>query len=282
MQQAFQTDETFLADVRHVLAAGSRGLWWLGQSGFLLVQKGRALVMDPYLSDSLTRKYAGTDKLHVRITGRVVEPASLAALGVVDFITSSHNHTDHFDPETILPLLAANPRARLVLPAANRGLALERLGPGMASRFLELDDGTTVQAGSVEITGIASAHPTVERDESGHCRFLGYVMRWAGLTLYHSGDTLWHDGLVPSLSHLKVDVTLLPINGDRPERRVAGNLDGRQAAQLTHAIGARCVIPCHYDLFEFNTATPDEFVAECERLGQPYHLLRNGEAWDFS
>jgi len=28
----------------------------------------------------------------------------------------------------------------------------------------------------------------------------------------------------------KVDMALLPINGDRPERRVAGNLDGAQAA----------------------------------------------------
>ncbi|HXU77127.1 MAG TPA: MBL fold metallo-hydrolase, partial [Methylomirabilota bacterium] len=74
-------------------------------------------------------------------------------------------------------------------------------------------------------------------------------------------------------------LALLPINGDRPERKVAGNLDGRQAAQVAHAIGARWVIPCHYDLFEFNTASPDEFVAECERLGQPHRVLRNGEGW---
>jgi hypothetical protein len=30
-------------------------------------------------------------------------------------------------------------------------------------------------------------------------------------------------------------------------------------------------------MFEFNTATPDRFVAECDRLGQPYRVLRNGE-----
>jgi hypothetical protein len=32
-------------------------------------------------------------------------------------------------------------------------------------------------------------------------------------------------------------------------------------------------------MFEFNTATPDEFVAECERLGQPYRVLQQGERW---
>ena len=34
----------------------------------------------------------------------------------------------------------------------------------------------------------------------------------------------------------------------------------------------------HYDMFEFNTADPRElFIPECERLGQPYRVLRAGE-----
>jgi len=276
-------DDAFLADVAAARQETSAlHLWWLGQSGFLLVQNGRAVVLDPYLSDSLTHKYAGTDKPHVRMTERVVEPAALAGIGVIDLITSSHKHTDHLDRETLLPLLAGNPQAPLAIPAANREFVLERLGRNHADRLLELDDQISVRAGAIEITGIAAAHPTVERDTAGRCRFLGYVLHCPGLSLYHSGDTLWHDGLLPSLQRFSLDVALLPINGDRPERRVAGNLDGRQAAQLAHAIGARCVIPCHFDLFEFNTASPDEFVAECRRLGQPYRLLRHGESWDFN
>ncbi len=281
MKSPFQKDEVFLADARRVLTSGGRGLWWLGQSGFLVAQQGRALVLDPYLSDSLVRKYANSDQPHVRITERVVDPAALAAIGVIDVITSSHNHSDHLDAETLGPLLAGNPQARLVLPAANREFAAQRLGPNAASRFLELDDGGFIEVAGLEIHGIASAHNTIERDNSGHCRFLGYVVRWKGLTLYHSGDTLWHDGLEPSLQRFKIDLALLPINGDLPERRVAGNLDGCQAARLAQAVGARCVIPCHYDLFEFNTASPDEFVGECRRLGQPFLVLRNGEGRDF-
>src|SRR3989442_12892258 len=150
MNPAFQKDDAFLADVRRVLAAGGRALWWLGQSGFLIVQNGRALVLDPYLSDSLTRKYADTDKPHVRITEKVVEPAALGALGVIDVITSSHNHTDHFDPETLLPLLALNPQPRLVLPAANRDLALERLGRSAQPRLVEMDDGGSTRVAGLE------------------------------------------------------------------------------------------------------------------------------------
>ena len=55
-------------------------LWWLGQSGFLVAWAGVRVLLDPYLSDSLTRKYAGTDRPHVRMTARVVAPERLTGL----------------------------------------------------------------------------------------------------------------------------------------------------------------------------------------------------------
>ena len=76
--------------------------WWLGQSGFLVSWQGGYFLFDPYLSDSLTHKYASTDKPHVRMTERVVAPEKLT---FVDVITSSHNHTDHLDKETLVPLM---------------------------------------------------------------------------------------------------------------------------------------------------------------------------------
>jgi len=85
--------------------------------------------------------------------------------------------------------------------------------------------------------------------------------------------------MVDRLRKWAVDVALLPINGRAPERQVAGNLDGREAATLAREIGARLVIPCHYEMFEFNTAAPDEFVVECRRLEQPSTVLRAGERW---
>jgi L-ascorbate metabolism protein UlaG (beta-lactamase superfamily) len=281
MKPAFQTATAFLDDARQALSAGKRRLWWLGQSGFLIVHKGRAFVLDPYLSDSLTLKYAATDKPHARMTERVVDPSALGSLGVIDVITSSHNHTDHLDAETLEPLLDLNPVAKLVIPAANHEFVTERLGTSVASRLVELDNGTSTTVAGVEFHGIAAAHPTIERDGSNRCKFLGYVLRVGGFTIYHSGDTLLHDQLAESLRPFRIDLALLPINGDRPERRVAGNLDGRQAAGLARDIGARLVIPCHFDLFEFNTASPDEFVAECRQMGQLYRVLRNGEALEF-
>jgi len=280
MKPAFQKDSAFLADVRRTLNAETSRLWWLGQSGFLIAKNGRALLLDPYLSESLTHKYANSDKPHTRITERVIAPGELGRIGVIDCITSSHNHTDHLDAETLSPLLETNPQARLVIPKANHDFVLQRLGSTIAPKLVQVDHGLSVHLSDLEIHGIASAHPTIERNSSAQCHFLGYVLLWGGFTLYHSGDTLWHDGLVSSLKPFAIDIALLPINGDRPERRVAGNLDGRQAAQLAKAIGARLVIPCHFDLFEFNTANPDEFIAECRRIGQSFEILQNGQGFD--
>jgi len=81
-------------------------LWWLGQSGFLLQWKGKRVLIDPYLSDSLTKKYATTDKPHTRISELVIDPTLLQNISIV---TSSHNHTDHLDAETLIPVIKNNP-----------------------------------------------------------------------------------------------------------------------------------------------------------------------------
>jgi L-ascorbate metabolism protein UlaG (beta-lactamase superfamily) len=271
MIRPFLQDDALLADIRS--PGDAPRLWWLGQSGFLVRAGGRRLLIDPYLSDSLTRKYAGTDKPHVRMTERAIAPERL---DFIDVVTSSHNHTDHLDAETLVPLLRVNPAIAVVVPAAHRAFAAERLGVDPA-RLTAIDDGGTIEAAGFRIHAVASAHETVERDEQGRAKFLGYVVEFDGRRLYHSGDCVPYHGLAERLAPWQVDVALLPVNGAAPERRVAGNFDGREAADLARAMGARLAVPCHYEMFEFNTASPDEFVACASRLGQPVRVLRCGE-----
>jgi L-ascorbate metabolism protein UlaG (beta-lactamase superfamily) len=100
-------------------------------------------------------------------------------------------------------------------------------------------------------------------------------------TLYHSGDTVCYPGMTEALGHWPIDIALLPINGRDPARGVAGNLSGPEAVQLAQDIGAGLVVPCHYDMFEFNTVSPAEFIAAAEQAGQPYRVLQNGERLDW-
>jgi len=269
-------DDAFLGDVAQTQTGDGRlHLWWLGQSGFLLQWQGQHLLFDPYLSDSLTRKYAGTDKPHVRMTERVIAPEQL---DFVQVVTSSHLHTDHLDPETIGPLLQVNPDLQLVIPEANRQAVAQRLQIPAHLPF-GLDAGQSIRAAAFRIHALPAAHNALERDDLGRFTCLGYVVEAGPWTLYHSGDTLRYPGMEDLLRRWTIDVAILPINGNLPERRVAGNLNGSQAAQLAGDIQARLVVPCHYEMFEFNTASPDEFVAACRTLQQPYHLLRCGERW---
>ncbi len=269
-------DDAFLANVsRASMDNQDFRLWWLGQSGFLVQWQGRHLLLDPYLSDSLTGKYANTDKPHVRMTARVIAPERL---NFIDVVTSSHNHTDHLDADTLRPLFQVNPGLQLVLPDANIQFAAERLGQS-TDKFVGVTAGKGTEVGAFRFTGIPAAHETLEKDEQGRCRFLGYIVEFGPWTIYHSGDTVRYDGMIGLLSRWQIDLALLPINGRNPARRVAGNLDGAEAAGLAKAIAARMVIPCHYEMFEFNTASPEEFVRTAAQLNQAACVLRCGQHW---
>lgn len=277
MIKPFLQDDAFLEDVERAgMEAPERlHLWWLGQSGFLLQLQGRHLLFDPYLSDSLTHKYANTDKPHVRMTERVIAPERL---NFIDVVTSSHNHTDHLDRETLTPLMKANPRMEVIIPEANREFVADRLSI-MSDLPRGLTAGHHLSVAGFKIHAVPAAHNELEKDQWGNHKFLGYVVEAGQWVIYHAGDTLRYEGMEDGLRRWPIDVALLPINGDRPERGVAGNLNGPEAAQLARDIEARLVIPCHYDMFEFNTALPDEFVMAARTLGQAHCVLRNGEGW---
>jgi L-ascorbate metabolism protein UlaG (beta-lactamase superfamily) len=249
-------------------------LWWLGQSGFLVQFQGHHLLIDPYLSDSLTKKYAGTTKPHMRMTERVIAPEQL---DFIDVVTSSHNHTDHLDGETLIPLLKANPKLTVIVPRANISFAAERLQvPLERLTSIRVDDAPLL-IDPFSFEAIPSAHESIEQDENGDHRFIGLIVKAGRWTLYHSGDCILYNGLAERLKKWKIDVALLPINGRDPARGVAGNFSGEEAAQLGREIQTGMVIPCHYEMFEFNTVSPENFVRTAEKVRQNYRLLKCGE-----
>jgi L-ascorbate metabolism protein UlaG (beta-lactamase superfamily) len=264
-------DAALLADIKAAIRDdGHFRLWWLGQSGFVLQWRDRHLLFDPYLSDSLTTKYANTDKPHVRMTERALDPATL---DFIDVVTSSHAHTDHLDGETLDPILRVNKGIVLIVPEANCQVVAERLR--IAASFpVGLEIGQVTQAGPFRIEAVPAAHEELGPES------VGYIVRCGPWSIYHSGDTLLYEGMAEQLRPHNIDVALLPINGRAPERRVAGNLSAAEAAQLGKQIGARTVIPCHYEMFAFNTADPRDFAEACGIIKQPYHILRCGERWE--
>jgi L-ascorbate metabolism protein UlaG (beta-lactamase superfamily) len=277
MIAAYKKDTALIKEMDSLLNSDGFHLWWLGQSGFLLQWKGKRVLLDPYLSDSLTQKYAATDKPHTRMSERVLNPELLKDIAVV---TSSHNHTDHLDAATLEPVLGNNPGIRFIIPEANRVFVAERVqcDPGFP---VGLTDGASVTIGDFTFHGIPAKHNEIERDGNGNCKYMGYVIQFGKYSVYHSGDTLWFEEMEDILKPFHIDVAILPVNGNKPERKVAGNLDFAEAVKLGRILGVKTVIPCHYDMFTFNTADVNDFVKEAEKTGQPYRVLRGGERFSF-
>jgi L-ascorbate metabolism protein UlaG (beta-lactamase superfamily) len=277
MIEPVQRDAAFLVDVTTTMARRDGvSLWWLGQSGYLIAYDGVCIAVDPYLSDSLTVKYATTNKPHIRMGRRVVDPAFLR---MVSLVTSSHNHTDHLDAETIGPMMQANPHLRVVCSQANVAFAAERLGVAQ-SQVTGAGRGSPLTHGSFCLHVVPAAHNQREQDADGHERYIGLVIEVGGMTIYHSGDTLWYPELVSELAPWSIDVALLPINGNDPARGVAGNLNAHEAVDVALQIGAKRLIPCHYDMFTFNTVDPAECVQYALQRGQSCQVLRLGERYD--
>lgn len=263
------TIEKFEGPLSARLAArpGNEGvcLYWLGQAGFLIAGAGKRILIDPYLSDSLAEKYRGKTYPHQRL---MPPPIAVAALGPVDLVLVTHQHTDHMDPATLGPLAAQNPACRFVVPRAAMEEALGRIGTD-ADGLVGLDAGEHFSPfAGCTVTATRAAHEELQRTPEGFHRFLGYVLDLGGIRLFHSGDTVPFAGQEAEVRALAPHVALLPVNGRRAELTaagIAGNLTLDEANALARGIGATAMIAHHYGMFAFNTLEPeriDRFAAD--------------------
>lgn len=256
---------------------------WLGQAGFDFTAGDFRFLVDPYLSDSLAEKYRGTRFPHVRM---MVPPAAPEDLGRVDLVCCTHRHTDHMDPGTLPVIADRNPACRFVVPAATADHAVETAGLER-TRLLPVDDGDRVEAhDTLSVSAIASAHEEIALNEKGESAYLGYVFETGGVTVYHAGDCVPCAGLDRRLAGCSIDVAILPVNGRdayRREHGVPGNFTIDEAIDLCRQAGIPVLVPCHFGMFAFNTADPEELrrraAAERDititvpRIGEEYRIV---------
>lgn len=240
---------------------------WLGQSGFLLRSASSAVVIDPFLSEHEARLYA--------------PPAVTALGGRLDFLLVTHEHLDHLDVGLLPILVETFPALTIVVPSP----AIQRVaGVVPKAKVIGLQPDEKISSGHLTIKAVSAIHAVAGGDEYSDGRqrpddptpFLGYVLLYRELTLYHAGDTLVSGELIRQLSMQPIDVAMLPVNGRdyfRERAGIAGNLTPREAVELAAAIGAAVLIPMHHDLFRGNTepaGTCADLVAE---LQIPLHVL---------
>lgn len=260
------------------LAAGDVALYWLGQAGFALRTGGRLVLIDPYLSDSLARKYAGKEFPHTRMMPIPVAPD---ALPPVDVVFCTHRHSDHMDPGTLPRIARAHPRARFVAPRAELASALSLGLP--EERILTANAGEQIEpAPGLRAIVLASAHEELKQDAEGRHHFLGYVLDTEVGRIYHSGDCTPYPGLVEALAPLDIDLALLPVNGRdafRRERGVPGNMTFDEAVAICERAGIRHLVPHHFGMFAFNTVDVEDLRRAAALSREVCVRIPDANAW---
>jgi len=180
-----------------------------------------------------------------------------------DIIAVTHGHADHMGETVSLnrKTVAITEIARYLKA---KGLTVESLNIG----------GTIIVDG-VSFTMTAAVHSNaIEEAGTGFSAgaAAGFVIGMDGVKVYHAGDTaLFSDmKLIGELYH--PDIALLPIGG----RFTMGIAEAMMAANF---IGAKTVIPIHYNTWDRITADPQQFKTAVERTTDiKVQLLNPGES----
>ncbi len=229
----------------------------LGQAGFMIESDAGVLVIDPYLSysvddgDKWVRRYAPP-----------VKPEEMTG---VDVVLLSHDHLDHIDPETLIGIAAASPECRFAASAHYAVPRLSEIGID-ESRVIPLETDISVLFGNIKVTPIPAAHEELHPTEKGGFAELGFIIETSGKRIYHGGDTCVYEGLSDRI--YGADVGILPVNGRdeiRHKMNCIGNMNADEAAELANEAGIGLTIPCHWELYELNSETPENIRAAFDK-----------------
>jgi L-ascorbate metabolism protein UlaG (beta-lactamase superfamily) len=205
---------------------------FLGHAAFTLAHDGTTVLIDPFLT--------GNPK--AAVTADEVS---------ADVILLSHGHGDHLGDAIAIAKRTGAPIVAIV------ELAGELAEEGVQTFDPNIGGTITFDWGSVRLT---PAWHTSTTPKGTVAIPTGLVVEIGGRRIYHLGDTALFGDLVLPKRRDPIDVALMPIGGHYTMDR----FDAVIAAEL---VGARQIIPCHYDTFPPIETDVQAFKADVEQAG---------------
>ena len=209
---------------------------WLGQAG-LLFDNGKVKIMvDPYLSNSVEK----VEPLNYR---RV--PVKEEFLSVTpDVMIFTHDHLDHYDPETAPIFLERKEKRMTVLSPSS---VWQKARAFKAHNNVLFNRGTSWTEYGFRFTAVKAEHSDVHA--------IGVLIEELDTAkiFYVTGDTLYNEAIFADLPE-NIDVVFLPING------VGNNMNEVDAVRFFKKSGAKAAVPYHVGMFD--EKTPEIFDAD--------------------
>lgn len=175
----------------------------------------------------------------------VGDPAEFEGLPAADLLLVTHQHGDHYNPDTLTALKGDNTQL-ITNPAV-----MDMLPDGLKSNASAMGNGASASLPDLQIDAIPAYNLTEERKNfHPKGRDNGYVLSMDGFRIYVSGDT--ED--VPEMRALKdIDIAFVSMN-------LPFTMDAEAAADAVRAFAPRYVYPYHYRGRDGGTQDPALFA----------------------
>ncbi len=215
---------------------------YLGQAGLLFENHGFKIMIDPYLSDSV-------EKINPKNYRRVKVDESFLK-HKPDVMIFTHNHLDHYDPETVSHFIDENSNITVLAP---KSVWDEVRKIGGNNNYVLFNRHTEWTQNGIKFTAVKAEHSDITP--------IGVIIDDGERKYYVTGDTLYNEeifGDIPS----DIYALFLPVNG------VGNNMNMTDAARFAKRINAKRAVPIHIGMFDELTA--DGFQSENKVIPKIY------------
>lgn len=219
---------------------------YLGQAGLLVEAASKAIIIDPYLSNSV-EAIEPQNYRRKPIDERFLEIKP-------DVVICTHDHLDHTDPDTLAHYLGDGSHALVLAPFGAWKHIRSFAAP--TNNCVMFNTGTAWSEGEIRFSAVKAEHSDREA--------IGVVIECEGKTLYVTGDTLYNEEVLASAPRAPYAL-FLPINGR------GNNMNIADAERFAREIGARYTVPFHVGLFD--EIDPSGFVCEGRVIPEIYREI---------
>ncbi len=197
---------------------------WLGQAGLLFESDEIRIMIDPYLSDSVR-------KIEPKKFRRVPVPEELFKIEP-DIMIFTHNHLDHYDPETVARYITSETSMTVLAP---RSVWNEVSKIGGDNNYIQFNRHTTWTHNGVKFTAVKAEHsdPTP----------IGVIIDDGERKYYVTGDTLYNEDIFSDIPN-DIYAVFLPVNG------VGNNMNMEDARSFCERINPEFAVPIHCGMFD--------------------------------